>query len=90
MEKFLFVETAEGAEIVPLEDQELLVIKPLLHQIAMDKYRTVKSNGHYDDDDYGKYGHLPGFETLVQFIPDGGINAIKAIKVLEEKETLLA
>jgi len=90
MEKFLFVETNELIEIVPIDDQELIVIKPLIQQITMDRYRAVKSNGKAKFDDHEKWGQLPGWETLVQFIPDGGISSIKTIKVVNIVETLMA
>lgn len=90
MEKFLFVETNELIEIVPVDDQELIMIKPLIQQIAIDRYKAVKSNGQAGFEDNEKWGHLPGWETLVQFIPDGGVSSIKTIRVVNVIETLMA
>jgi len=90
MKKYLNMEMADGVEIVPITTQELAIIRPLLQQIAQDKYRAAKSNGQANLSDDEIYGERPGYETLVQFIPEEGLDAVVKIEVFLVSETLLA
>jgi len=90
MEKYLLIESeSEGVaiiEIASITDEELGMIKPIVLQMANSRY-----SAHHGDvvEDEMEYGHLPGYELFVQYIPDGGIGTITKIQVIHVVQTLL-
>ena len=90
MGKLLLVETQDITEISNITDEEIESIAPVVAQIAFDRYNVTKADNLERESDYVRYGHIDGFETFVQYIPESGIDSIKKIRVLNIEKTLLA